>query len=145
MRQDKFYKADVYTERHRSSTLCGPVTTKTNEPFAIEGRDAALPQMSLEHIQRCGLGAARGLAYIAHVIDMKVDEFAESLKARYAGLSRRLTAIDLALGFGRPAACVVSAQEGLADVATFAPDLHTPGTGRELCVGGHFSCALRVH
>ncbi|MER8948503.1 hypothetical protein [Mesorhizobium sp. M0809] len=91
--------------------------------------------------------SGEGLAYIAHVVDMKVDEFAESFQARYTGLSRRLTAIDLALGFGRPAPCVVSAQEGLADVATFATDLDTPGTGRELCVGGHFvvcaPCALR--
>jgi len=30
-----------------------------------------------------GLGAARGLAYIAHVVDMKVDEFAESFLALY--------------------------------------------------------------
>ncbi|MER8469408.1 hypothetical protein NKH23_08160 [Mesorhizobium sp. M1328] len=109
MRQDKFYKADVDAESGRSGTLRGPVATKMNEPFAIESRDVALPQMSLEHIEGCGLGAARGLAYIAQVVDMKVDEFAESFQARYTGLSRRLTAIDLALGFGRPAPCVVSA------------------------------------
>lgn len=48
-----------------------------------------------------GLGAARGLAYIAHVVDMKVDEFAESFLARYTGIRRRFTAIDLVLGFGR--------------------------------------------
>ncbi|ESY62408.1 hypothetical protein X742_33135 [Mesorhizobium sp. LNHC232B00] len=105
----------------------GSITTKPNEPFAIEGRDVALPQMSLEHIEDCGLRAARGLAYIAHVADMKVDELAEGFQARYTGLGRRLTAIDLALGFGCPASCVVSAQEGLADVATFATDLDTPG------------------
>ncbi|MER8461845.1 hypothetical protein [Mesorhizobium sp. M1396] len=50
-----------------------------------KGRDVALPQMSLEHIEGCGLGAARGLAYIAHVVDMKVDEFAEDFQARYTG------------------------------------------------------------
>ena len=115
--------------------------------FTIESPDVAFAQMSFEHIDGRGLGAARGLAYIAHVADMEVDEFAESLEARYAGLSRRLTAIDLAFGFCRPTACVVSAQEGLADVATFATDLDTPGTGREFCVGGHFfvcaPCALR--
>ncbi|WP_263493390.1 MULTISPECIES: hypothetical protein [unclassified Mesorhizobium] len=33
---------------------------------------------------------------------------------RYAGLDRRLTSIDLALGVGCPASCVVSTQEGLA-------------------------------
>ena len=142
-----FTKPMSMPSSHRSGTLGGPVATKTNEPFAIKGCDVALPQMSLEHIEGCGLGAARGLAYIAHVVDMKVDEFAESFQARYTGLGRRLTAIDLALGFGCPAPCVVSAQEGLADVATFATDLDTPGTGRELCVGGHFfvcaPCALR--
>ena len=62
-------------------------------------------------------------------------------------LGRRLTAIDLALGFGDPARGVVSAHEGLADVATFATDLDTPGTGREFSVGGHIfvcaPCALR--
>ncbi|ESY95917.1 hypothetical protein X738_21315 [Mesorhizobium sp. LNHC209A00] len=68
---------------------------------------------------------------------MKVDEFAEGFQARYSGLCRRLTAIRLALGVGCPTPCVVSAQEGLADVATFATDLDTPGTGREFCVGGH--------
>ncbi|MET0575455.1 MAG: hypothetical protein ABWZ83_06290 [Mesorhizobium sp.] len=78
--------------------------------------------MPLQHFEGCGLGAARGLAYIAHVVDMKVDEFAERFQARYTGLGRRLTAIDLAFGFGCPAPCVVSAQEGLADVATFATD-----------------------
>ena len=92
MRQDKFYKADVDTERHWPGALGGPVATKTNESFAIESRDVALPQMSLEHIEGCGLGAARGLAYIAHVVDMKVDEFAESFQARDTGLGRRLTA-----------------------------------------------------
>lgn len=97
MRQDKFYKADVDAESRRSGTLRGPVATKMNKPFAIESRDVALPQMSLEHIEGCGLGAARGLAYIAQVVDMKVDEFAESFQARYTGLSRLLTAIDLAL------------------------------------------------
>ncbi|WP_192181071.1 hypothetical protein [Mesorhizobium amorphae] len=107
----------------------GTVATKTNEPFAIENRYVALPQMSLEHIEGCSLGAARGLAYIAHVVDMKVDEFAESFQARYTALSRSLTAIDLAHGFGCPAPCVASAQEGLADLATFATDLDTPGTG----------------
>ncbi|CAH2407280.1 hypothetical protein MES5069_550240 [Mesorhizobium escarrei] len=145
--QDKFYKADVDAESHRSVTLGGPVAAKTNEPFAIESRDVALSQMSLKLIEGCGLGAARGLAYIAHVVDMKVNEFAEGFQARYTGLSRRLTAIDLALGLGRPVPCVVSAQECLADIATFATDLDAPGTGRELCVGGHFfvcaPCALR--
>jgi hypothetical protein len=147
MSQNEFYNADVDAESHRSGTLGGPVSTKTNEPSAIESRDIALPQMSLEHIEGCGLGAAMGLAYIAHVVDMKVDEFAESFQARYTGLCRRLTAIDLAFGFGRPAPCVVSAQKSLADVATLATDLDTPGTGREFCVGGHFlvcaPCALR--
>jgi hypothetical protein len=38
--------------------------------------------MSLEHIRGRGLGAARGLAHIAHVVDMKVDKFAEGFKAR---------------------------------------------------------------
>jgi hypothetical protein len=55
------------------------VTTKANEPFAIESRDVALAEMSLEHSEGRGLGAARGLAYIAHVVDMEVDEFAEGL------------------------------------------------------------------
>ena len=65
----------------------------------------------------CGLGAARGLAYIAHVVDMKADEFAEEFFGRCAELGRRLTAIDLAHGSGCPAPCCVGAQEGLADVA----------------------------
>lgn len=34
--KNKFYKADVDTEGHRSGTLVGAVTTKTNEPLAIE-------------------------------------------------------------------------------------------------------------
>ncbi|MER8665117.1 hypothetical protein NKH34_28855 [Mesorhizobium sp. M1148] len=42
--------------------------------------------MPLEHIEGRGLGAARGLAYIAHVVDMKVYQFAEGFEARYAGL-----------------------------------------------------------
>ncbi len=33
-----------------------------------------------------GLGAARRLAYIAHVVDMKGDEFAESFQVSYTGL-----------------------------------------------------------
>lgn len=147
MRQNELYEADVDAESHRSGALGCPVTTKTNEAFTIESRDVALPQMSLKHIEGGGLGAARGLAYIAHVVDMKVNKFAEGFQARYTGLGRRLAAINLALGFGRPAPCVVSAQEGLADVATFATDLDAPGTGRELGVSGHFfvcaPCALR--
>ncbi|CAI2934438.1 protein of unknown function [Aminobacter niigataensis] len=78
MSQNEFHKTDVDTESHRSGTLSCSITTKANEPFAIKGHDVALPQMSLEHIKGCGLGAARGLAYIAHVVDMEVDEFAES-------------------------------------------------------------------
>ena len=66
--------------------------------------------MSLQYRQGCGLGAARGLAYIAHVVDMEVDEFAESFKARYTGLGRCLAAVDLAFGFGHPSPCVVSAK-----------------------------------
>ncbi|MER9397956.1 hypothetical protein NKI46_07430 [Mesorhizobium sp. M0615] len=34
--KNKFYKADVDTEGHRSGTLGGALTTKTNEPFAVE-------------------------------------------------------------------------------------------------------------
>ncbi|WP_189524422.1 MULTISPECIES: hypothetical protein [unclassified Mesorhizobium] len=74
MSQNEFYKANVDAEGHRTATLGGSITTKSNEPFAIERRDAAL-----QHIQGCGLGAARGLAYIAHVVDMKVYEVAERL------------------------------------------------------------------
>lgn len=129
MRQDELYKADIDAEGHRSSTLGGPLTSKTDEPFAIESRDVAFPQVSLEHIESGGLGAARGLAYIAHVVDMEVDEFAESFEARYTGLGRSLATVDLAFGFGRPSPCVVSAQERLADVATFATNLHAPRTG----------------
>ncbi|CDX30751.1 hypothetical protein MPLDJ20_140024 [Mesorhizobium plurifarium] len=129
MRQDKFYKADVDAERHRSGTLGGPLTTKTDEPFAIESRNVALSQVSSQQIEGGGLGAARRLAYIAHVVDMEVDEFAECFKARYTRLGRRFTPIDLALGVGRPSPRVVSAQEGLADVATFATNLDAPGTG----------------
>lgn len=70
-----------------------------------------------------GLGAARGLAYIAHVVDMKVYQFAEGLQARYTGLCRRLATIDLPFGISCPTSCVVSAQEGFADVASFATDL----------------------
>src|SRR5437764_166031 len=102
MRQDEFYKADVDAESHWSRALCGPVTTKTNEPFAIKGCDVALAQVFLEHIEGCGLGAARGLAYIAHVVDMKVDEFAEGFQARCARLGRRFTTVDLALGVRCP-------------------------------------------
>lgn len=43
MTQDKFYEADVDTESHRTGTLGGPVATKTNESFAIESRNVALP------------------------------------------------------------------------------------------------------
>src|ERR1700722_8135271 len=68
------------------------------------------------HIEGCGLGAERGLAYIAHVVDMKVDQLAESLQSRYTGFARHLAKIDLALGVGCPTPCVVPAQEGLADV-----------------------------
>ncbi|MFD2057984.1 hypothetical protein ACFSQT_34370 [Mesorhizobium calcicola] len=78
MSQNEFYKADVDTEGHRSGTLGGSITTNANEPFAIKRRDAALPKMPLQHIEGCSLGAERGLAYIAHVVDMKVDELAES-------------------------------------------------------------------
>ncbi|ESY68954.1 MULTISPECIES: hypothetical protein [Mesorhizobium] len=39
-----------------------------------------ISKMSLEHIEGCGLGAARGLAYIAHVVDMKVHELAKSFQ-----------------------------------------------------------------
>ncbi|WP_292121574.1 hypothetical protein, partial [Mesorhizobium sp.] len=77
-----------------------------DEPFAIESRDVAFPQVSLEHIEGGGLGAARGLAYIADVADMEVDEFAESFKARYTRLGRCLAAVDLAFGFGWPSSCV---------------------------------------
>jgi hypothetical protein len=76
--QNEFYKVDVDTESHRSRTLGGSITTKANKPFAIEGGDAALPQVPLQHIEGCSLGAERGLAHIAHVVDMKVDELAES-------------------------------------------------------------------
>jgi hypothetical protein len=79
--------------------LGSPVTAETNEPLAIESRDVALAEMSLEQSEGRGLGAARGLAYIAHVVDMKVDEFAEGFQARCSRLCRCLTAIDLALGF----------------------------------------------
>ncbi|WP_292408408.1 hypothetical protein [Mesorhizobium sp.] len=89
MSQNEFYKADVDTESHRSGTLGGPVATKANEPFAIKGCEVALPQMSLEHIEGCGLGAARGLARIAHVVDMKVDEFAECFQARRSAASSK--------------------------------------------------------
>jgi hypothetical protein len=73
--------------------LGGPVATKTNDPFAINGCDVALPQMSLEHIEGRGLGAARGLAYIAHVVDMKVDEFADSFHPRYTGPTCRSVSV----------------------------------------------------
>lgn len=72
-------------------TSSAPSTTNSKEqvkatmitrPFA-HSMVAALVVMPLEHIEGCGLGAARGLAYIAHVVDMKVDEFAEGLRARY--------------------------------------------------------------
>lgn len=130
MSQDEFYKADIDTEGHRPGALGSTLPTEADEPFAIQSSDVALAKMPFEHIEGRGLGAARGLAYIAHVVDMKVNEVAEGFQARYAGLGRRLAAIDLALGFGCPAPCVVSAQEGLADVATFATDLDTPGAGR---------------
>lgn len=67
--------------------------------------------MSLQYRQGRGLGAARGLAYIAHVVDMEADELAEGLKARLCGLGGRLSAIDSALGFGRPVARVFSARK----------------------------------
>ena len=107
---------------HRSGALGGAIATETNEPFAIESRHIALSKFPLQHGECRGLGAERGLAYIAHVVDMKVDEFAEGFQARHTGLGRCLATIDLALGFGCPAPCVVAAQEGLADVATFATD-----------------------
>jgi hypothetical protein len=57
--------------------LGGSISTEANEPFAVECRNVAFAKMPLQQIEGCGLGAARGLAYIAHVVDMKVDEFAE--------------------------------------------------------------------
>lgn len=129
MRQDELYEANIDAERHRSGTLVGSLTTKKDEPFAIESRDVAFPQVSFKHLEGGGLGAARGLAYIAHVVDMEVDEFAKSFEARYTGLGRCLAAVDLAFGFGRPSPCVVPTQERLADVATFATNLHAPRTG----------------
>jgi hypothetical protein len=75
--------------------------------------------MSLQYRQGRGLGAARGLAYIAHVVDMEADELAEGLKARYAdlvGVSPRSTRRSVAQ---RRAS---SLPGRFADVATYATD-----------------------
>ena len=72
----------LWEGRAHQFTLGGSLTTEMDEPFAIESRDLAFAQVSFEHIEGGGLRAARGLAYIAHVVDMEVDEFAESFKAR---------------------------------------------------------------
>ncbi|ESX00646.1 hypothetical protein X769_22015 [Mesorhizobium sp. LSJC268A00] len=63
-----------------------------------------------EHSEGCGLGAARGLAYIAQVVDMEVDEFAEGFRQAIQSHCDRL-------GVGAPAPRIVALQEGLADAA----------------------------
>ncbi|ESZ68675.1 hypothetical protein X727_21285 [Mesorhizobium sp. L103C119B0] len=70
-----------------------------------------------EHSEGCGLGAARGLAYIAHVVDMEVDEFAEGFRRANRALSA--SHCDR-LGVGAPAPRDVALQEGLADAACAA-------------------------
>lgn len=63
--------------------------------LAIEPTTNVLPNPDNScHVLTTQIG--EGLAYIAHVVDMKVDEFTEGLQARYTGLCQRLTMIDLA-------------------------------------------------
>ncbi|WP_181181136.1 hypothetical protein [Mesorhizobium sp. B1-1-5] len=57
---------------------------------------------------------------------MKVDEFAEHFQASYAGLGRGLTAIDLALGFGRAASCAKIARESSASLLFLFPTTEPP-------------------
>jgi hypothetical protein len=60
----------------------GPRARELNEPFAVESCDAALAKTVFGSFEGGGFGAARGLAYVAHVVDMEVYELAEGLKAR---------------------------------------------------------------
>lgn len=103
--------------------------------LAIESSHIALSKLPLQHIRRRSFRAERGLAHIAHVVDMKVNEFAEGPEARNSRLTRYLAAVDLTFS--------IFAQSR-ADVATLAADLNAPRARREF-VKWPFSCALRVH
>ena len=104
MRQNEFDCSNIYADGDGARPLCCPVTIEANEPLAIEGRHIALAELPLQQFQRGGLGAQRSLADVAHVVDMKVNEFPECCQPRDARLVRSLATINLALGLGASAA-----------------------------------------
>ncbi|MDQ0471028.1 hypothetical protein [Labrys wisconsinensis] len=61
------------------------VTTEPNEALPIERGQVTRSEFALQVLERRGLRAERGLADLAHVRDMKVDEFTERREARDPG------------------------------------------------------------
>jgi hypothetical protein len=69
---------------------------------------------------------------------MKVDDVAKGLQAGDGRLVRGQPLIDLGLHLAGPTMGVVAAEERLARVAAFSPDLDPVGPGGELGDGGQF-------
>ncbi|MBD3844453.1 hypothetical protein IED13_01985 [Bosea sp. SSUT16] len=75
VRQNELDHPDIDAKGDRTCALRCPVATEANEPLAIEGRHIALSELPLQQF-KCGrLGSQRSLADVAHVVDMKIDEF----------------------------------------------------------------------
>ncbi|WP_292167331.1 hypothetical protein [Mesorhizobium sp.] len=148
VRQNELNDADVHADRHGACALDGAFAAKADHLLAIESNHVALSELPLQHIKRRSLGAERRLAHIAHIVDMKVNEFAEGLEARNSRLARCLAAVDLTFSICCPESRIVASQERLADVAALAADLDAPGARREFCEKWPFfvcaPCALGV-
>lgn len=136
--KDEADRSDIHSNGHRTGPCGCPGSSKMDKTLAIHLHELQLTESALQHLQGGVLGAAGRATNFLHVVDVKIDEFAEGADACDPRGERRLATIDLALRVERPALGVFMADESLADGPALATDLGAPAAGFLLADRCHF-------
>jgi hypothetical protein len=81
VRNHQRYRADIHTYGDWPGALLGAITSEPNQSFAIQFRSSQSAKFTLEHFKNSAFGAARWLAHLIDVIDMKIDRIAKRFPA----------------------------------------------------------------
>jgi hypothetical protein len=72
-------QSHINAQGDRAGALIGAITAELDQSLAVESRNLAFPELSLQKSKHICLGSERRLTNSGHIFNVEIDQFAEGL------------------------------------------------------------------
>jgi hypothetical protein len=79
VRQHEFDHANINAQSYRVGALISAITSKLDQSLAIESRNLALFELSLQKSEHFCFGSERRLTDSGHIFNVEIEQFAKRL------------------------------------------------------------------